>query len=359
MGVRINGVWHEELADPGTGGSDEGGGRNFDSPQQYNQASAQLSANNAWGENLNTWAGTGGQTSNQAALGALGGAAGGSAQQLGGAIDKLLQAIADGNKAAFDQAVKEFDLTFGLDKDKFAEAIRQYNQSYLITEAGLTGTYQGQATQQAIAQREAIAQAQAGLTGVYQGQQTQAAQQQAFAQQQALAQMYGQSYGGFGQVPTGQQTLAAQQQQYAQQMGVVNAAAALQANPFRQAQVLGQAQRILGGQGVAGFQAPNVVGGVGTAGGNTQGGLGYLQQMIDDIRNPAANTTSMSQFLAQTPTPNKVNSVDFLRSAPSTQNLVLQAMQEKYGLDPKDALQQIQQTLPQFQAPTVVGTVKR
>ena len=45
--------------------------------------------------------------------------------------------------------------------------------------------------------------------------------------------------------------------------------------------------------------------------------------------------------------------------APSTQNIVLQAMQEKYGLDPQDSLNQIKQTLPQFTAPTVVGTVRR
>jgi hypothetical protein len=166
-------------------------------------------------------------------------------------------------------------------------------------------------------------------------------------------------YGGNAAPGAGQETLAAQQQRYAQQMGMINSAAALQANPFRQQQAIGQMGRLLGGQGVAGFQAPNTVAGVGVAGGNTQGGLGYLQQMVDDIRDPTANTASMNQILQGIPTPNKVNSVEFLRAAPSTQNLVLQGIQEKYGLDPADALSQIKNTLPGFQTPTTMSTIKR
>jgi len=33
-------------------------------------------------------------------------------------------------------------------------------------------------------------------------------------------------------------------------------------------------------------------------------------------------------------------------------------MQEKYGLDPSDSLQQIKNTLPSFQAPSTFGTIK-
>ena len=334
MGVRINGVWHEELADPETGGSDSGNGRNFSSNAEYNAVSTQMTAQNKWGENLNTWAG--GTQSNQSALqSALGaaGAGGAGAQQVAAAIDKMLQAIADGNKQAFDETVREWNLVFGLDQDKFRDDVRRFNENLQIAQAGLTGTYQGQQTQQA--------------------------QQQAFNQRQALAQMYGQDYASFGLVPQGMPTLAAQEQGFRQGYDVMSLASQLQANPFRQQQVLGQAGRLLGGQGVAGFSAPNIVQGVGTAGGNTQGGLGYLQQMINDIRDPSANTASMNSIINATPTPNKLNSVEFLRSAPSTQNLVLQAMQEKYGLDPKDALAQIQNTLPQFTAPSAVGTVRR
>ncbi len=158
---------------------------------------------------------------------------------------------------------------------------------------------------------------------------------------------------------TPQTTLAGQQQAYAQQMGAINAAATLQANPFRQAQVIGQAGRVLAGMPTAGFQAPNRVTGVGLAGGNTQGGMGYLQQLIDDIKSPEANQQTAESWLNATPTPNKIDSASFLRSTPTTQNLILQSMQEKYGLDPTDSLTQIKNTLPQFNAPNTVGQVRR
>jgi hypothetical protein len=174
--------------------------------------------------------------------------------------------------------------------------------------------------------------------------------------QQGLPPLTAYGYAG----PQGAQpTMAREQQTYAQQMGMIKQAADLQANPFRQQQAIGQMSNLLGGQGVAGFSAPNTVAGVGTAGGNTQGGMGYLSQMIQDIRDPTANQASMSDVLNAIPTPNKINSNEFLRAAPSTQSMVLQGMQEKYGLDPKDALAQIQNTLPQFKAPTTMGAVKR
>lgn len=272
-----------------------------------------------------------------------------SASQLGAGINSLLGAIASGNKQAFDEAVRQFNQTFGLDQQKFAESVRQYNEGLAVTQAGLTGTYQGQQTQQAIQQAANIQ-----------------------AQRQATAQAWANIYGYTPQLDangnpiivgaaSGQpaSTLAAQQQAYAQQLGAINAAAALQANPFRQQQVLGQLGRVLGGQGVAGFAAPNTVQGVGTAGGtgpNT--GMAYMQQMIDDIRNPGANQASVNSVLEGIPTPNKINSADFLRSAPSTQNMILQGMQEKYGLDPADSLNQIKNTLPAFSAPTTFGTIK-
>lgn len=157
-----------------------------------------------------------------------------------------------------------------------------------------------------------------------------------------------------------QMTMQREQQTYAQQMGAINAAAAMQANPFRQQQVIGQLGGVLGINGpVSGFAAPNTVAGVGTAGGNTRGGMGYLQQMIDDIRDPVANQTHVNDILNATPTPNKLDSNSFFRSAPGTQNMVLQAMQEKYGIDPNDALTQIKNTLPQFAAPSTYGKVAR
>jgi hypothetical protein len=368
-----------------------------------------------------------------------------SGQQLAAGINSLLGAIASGNKQAFDEAVRQFNVTSGLDQTKFDESVRQFNQNLGISQAGLTGQYNGQQTQQAQLQAYNEAVGTAGLTGYYQapgaaggagGAPTQAQYIAARSQQlqgmgwaagaaaqtalsewnQGLAQsgnvaggmpaslipasagaapgglgtptlaaqaqwanLYGQNaaptpgeqtlaaqlqyanlYGGAGAAPTaGQTTLAAQQQAYAQQMGAVNAAAAMQANPFRQAQVIGQAGRILQGMPTAGFSAPNTVAGVGTAGGNTQGGMGYLSQLISDIQDPTANQTTAQSWLDATPTPNKIDSGSFLRATPTTQNLILQSMQEKFGLDPTDSLKQIQNTLPQFSAPNTTGQVRR
>jgi hypothetical protein len=219
----------------------------------------------------------------------------------------------------------------------------------------------------------AIAQASGGQLpgGAGTPQETLAAQQQYFAQANALASQFGQYYapGAPGQAgvagvnapQAGQQTQSMQEQIYRQQLDAINAAAALQANPFRQQQVIGQLGNVLTGRGVAGFSAPNTVAGVGTAGGtgpNT--GMAYMQQMIDDIRGGTNSTNSQNVqgVLDAIPTPNKINSPDFLRSAPSTQNMILTGMQEKYGLDPKDSLQQIKNTLPAFAAPTTFGTIK-
>jgi len=376
MGVMVGGVWHEELADPG-GGS-------YESGEDYNQASS----GTQWGEGLNTSyggdSGGGGpvQNTHPAAVGynewgdpifntpngpktgtqitqelaAVGWdgqgepvavynrtAGGGSppattltattktptvvpkgtgAEQYGGAIDRLYEAIISGNAARIAEEIRQFNATFGLDTRKFEEDTRQFNQTFGITQAGLTGTYQGAPTLPALTS-------------------------------------YATQFGQWGVPTAGQSTLAAQNQAYTQQIGAINAAAALQANPFRQQQVIGQLGNVLAGQGVAGFSAPNTVAGVGTAGGNNRGGMGYLQQLIDDIRDPSANTASMNSVLDATPTPTKLNSVEFLRSAPSTQSMVLQAMQEKYGLDPGDAVKQIQNTLPQFTAPTTMGGLRR
>ena len=198
-------------------------------------------------------------------------------------------------------------------------------------------------------------------------QETLAAQNQYFTQANDLATQYGQYYApsapgqtgvaGTNMPQAGQTTLAGQQQAYSQQMGVINAAAALQANPFRQAQVIGQAGRVLQGLPTAGFSAPNTVTGVGTAGGNTQGGMGYMSQLIQDIQDPTANQTTAQSWLDNTPTPNKLDSTSFMASSPTTQNLILQSMQEKYGLDPTDSMAQIKNTLPQFNAPNTLGQV--
>jgi|SRR5262245_2732683 len=258
--------------------------------------------------------------------------------QLASGINSLLGAIASGNKEAFNEAVRQFNVTFGLDQQKFAEATRQFNENFGISQAGVTGTYQGAPTLQAQLQAANIA-----------------------AQRAQTAQNWANIYGYTPQfdvngnpVTVPGQTLQAQQQAYAQQMGAIQAAAAAQTNPFRQAEITGQLGRLLQGSGVAGFQAP---------GGTSQtdfSGMGNLQRMIDDIRGGpgAINSQTVQQSLNMIPTPNKVNSQDFFRSDPNTQNLLLSGMQQKYGLDPSTSLQQIRNTLPSFTAPSTFGSVR-
>jgi len=231
-----------------------------------------------------------------------------------------------------------------------------------------------------------------------------------------------QSYADRGLPPPGgaatpQMTTAYQEQLYRQQLDAINAAAQLQANPFRQAEVMGQLGGVLSGRGVAGFQAPGMTsqtdfsgmgnmqqmlndiraGGVQTGGGLTangpamqiqgqgqgqtgyglgmgyfgtqqpayqlpggQGGGGMLQQTIDDIRGgtAGANSYGPQNVLNAIPTPNKLNSNEFFRSSPGTQQMILSGMQQKYGLAPTEALSQIKSTLPQFVSPTTFGSIK-
>jgi len=241
-----------------------------------------------------------------------------SADQAGQQLTTLLNAIASGNAQAFDEAVRQFNVSFGLDQAKFSEAIRQFNENLGIAKSGVTGTYEGQPTFPALTS-------------------------------------YANQFGTWGVPQQGQQTLAANQQAYAQQLGAIQAASQLQANPFRQAEVIGQLGPLLAGRGVAGFQAP------GQATGQTDfSGLGNMQRLIDDIRGGpgSVNSQSVQGILDAIPTPNKVNSTEFLRSSPLTQNLLLSGMNQKYGIDPQDALNQIKNTLPAFTAPSTFGQVR-
>src|SRR5215510_13390401 len=111
MGMRLaNGNWSDALADTPENQAKYGVGSGYQGGYGYNGP---------------TGAATTVNSGNNASL-----------QQLGQQINSLLGAIASGNKEAFNEAVRQFDLSFGLDKDKFSEAVRQFNQNYLISEAG-------------------------------------------------------------------------------------------------------------------------------------------------------------------------------------------------------------------------------
>jgi hypothetical protein len=112
--------------------------------------------------------------------------------QMAKASQDYANAIASGNKAAADEAIREFNL------------------GHDLSVAAVTGTFQGNATQAAQQQAANIAATQAGLTGTYNGSPTLAAEKQAsdLANQQWTQQ---QSEAAAKQ--------AAQQQAYAQAIG--------------------------------------------------------------------------------------------------------------------------------------------
>jgi hypothetical protein len=86
---------------------------------------------------------------------------------LGTIANAMTSALASGNKAAFDEAVREYNVSFGLDQQKYQAQVDQYNQSLGVSVAGLTGTYQGQQTLAGQQQGLTNAATVAGLTGVY------------------------------------------------------------------------------------------------------------------------------------------------------------------------------------------------
>ena len=180
------------------------------------------------------------------------------ADDTGAGLSALLGALQNGDTRAFNEMVREFDLKFGLDKDKFANDVRQFNQGFGITQAGVTGYYNPSAPAQGTFVRSSNLPGRIGQVGqggainwfaTPQAYQAACGNKDFSGIQTVEANQLTPQQFGFIQAPTMQM----QQQQYAQQMGMISQAAALQANPFRQQAAIGQMSNLLGGQGVAGF----------------------------------------------------------------------------------------------------------
>jgi hypothetical protein len=119
-----------------------------------------------------------------------GGSTSSAASNLGKIQQDLLNAIASGNKAAADEAIREFNLNFGLNQDKFNESVRQYNLDHGLavdkqafdqaaTAAGITGYWNAPgSTAKVPTQEQAVQQRAAELVshGYDQTQATQTAQ---------------------------------------------------------------------------------------------------------------------------------------------------------------------------------------
>src|SRR5215831_20983350 len=77
------------------------------------------------------------------------------------AIQQAVAALNSSDLKAFNEQVREWDKIFQFNTDQFNEGVRQYNQNFGVTQAGVTGSYQGDPTLQALNQ-------QANFTGYYQ-----------------------------------------------------------------------------------------------------------------------------------------------------------------------------------------------
>lgn len=229
----------------------------------------------------------------------------------GDSISALLNALASGNKQAFDEQVKEFNQTFGLDQRKFQESIRQYNQDYGLKQqqqtfdqgiqtAGVTGTYNGSPTLQRQIEE-------GNLTGTYGGAPTVAEQQ-------------------IG-------------------LDALKTAASLQGDPFAE-------QAYLHGLNGGGYSnAINAVAGrydlptfsmpTGTAPTNTMS-LGNIAGQVAN----AQNNDDYTAALAALPSINQVNAREFNQLDPTSQTFILSGLQAKTGLDQGTIKQQINATLP-------------
>src|SRR5262245_6191812 len=101
MGMRLaNGNWSDALADTPENQAAYGAGSGYQGSAGYGSTQYGVSS--------------GGGGGGGGAAPTVSGGGGGSASQLGQGINSLLGAIASGNKAAFDEAVRQFNTTFGL-----------------------------------------------------------------------------------------------------------------------------------------------------------------------------------------------------------------------------------------------------
>jgi hypothetical protein len=324
MGVRINGVWHEELADPGTGGSDTGNGRNYSSASDY----AAVSGGGGGGGSAPAPVAFNPQAST-AAMNAAGyadtpeGRASYAARTAGAAatpagqqkyVDPTIQKqILDGAQQAAYQAYLNAKLNLDSEDLAFRKATQAFANA--VSAAQLTGTYDGAPTLAAQQQEFQHGIEAAGLTGVYNGAPTLAAQNQ--QQQTSLGylkligdlrgpQNYGQYLRVLGSTPDGLRSLVA--------------SAAGQYTPAGGATT-----------GVA-PQAASLGGLAGDAASGAAGGATYADYMNTAQGLPAPNQISPAAWNTYT----------------TSQKQGLLGMYESMGWNPTDVQDLYQQSLPKY-----------
>lgn len=310
MGVRINGVWHEELANPETGGTDNGNGNNFTSPAAYSQAVSSVKGGMG---NVNTSVGGGGGGSPAVDTSALTGAS--ATGGTGGGLQQLLNALAAGNVAAANEAIRQFNVTSGLDAQKFAQDVSKYSQDHAMAMTKQSADIAAQA---------------AGISGMFNGAPTEAARQFNVSAQQA-----------------------AQQEQDKTGLGMLTLASSLHADPFRQVQTMyggsqvdgvnRAVQGLTGQYGLPGaFTAPGAAGNTATLGGLSQ-----------SYANAPAQYAQNQSFLANNlQNPNQIIAREYNNAPQNVKDFTTSGLSANTGLDQASLDKQIQKNLPQFNAPS-------
>lgn len=271
---------------------------------------------------------------------------------LGDALQKLLEAIASGNAQAIQEQIRQFDLNYGLDVRKLDEAVRQYNQGFTITEAGLTGTYQGQPTLAAQQQQANIS----GQYTDYNGFAQRDPQAKALAAinpslldpryQQELLKTRG--YVFYAGENASSPTLAAQTAQSQTALGYLNLIGNL-----RGPADYGQYLRVLGStpgglrdlvSGAMGQYTPAT--GATTGAAPTPAALGSVQSDVTG----AGGATNFADYTAAAqnlPRPNQISPAAWNAYTDSQKQLLL-GMYESTGYRPQDVLDLYKQSLPKY-----------
>lgn len=357
MGVRINGVWHEELADPGTGGSDSGNGRSYDSAQKYDAAASGVK----FSSNINHSTGTSPTGTNTTAAPEKPGASAMDAQ-----INQLIQALNTTNEEDFQEKIRQYNLDHDLAVKEFEQKTLEFgktlgfNYDQLAADMGFKYANLGETAREAdqtagIQAIQAIGQLNADP----------------FKQQEI---MYGLGRGGYsgvidsiaGRAPVQAQT------------GALNGSAAATAAPSYYAnKIAGYASgqpAPQAAQAPAGYADPNAgkyptTGNPQVAqyldpshmaqfyahamtGGNAQQVMGAASDVATGAARSDPAMAAYYQAIDALPNPNQVVARSFVAADPGTQRFVLSGLKAKTGLDTDVIEHQIKAGLPQFKAPS-------
>lgn len=253
------------------------------------------------------------------------------AAALGKIQQNILSAIASGNKAAADEAIRQFNATFGLDQQKFTESVRQYNQTFGLDQQKLTADIAAQA---------------AGLSGWFNGQPTEAARQfNVTAMQNAVDEQH----------RTGLSALTLASTNQADPFRRLATQYSLAQNPDYMAGMQAVINGVQGQNGIAQQQAPGLSSAQSASLGGLQDSVGSTVAGTpgDTMSGGQGGTFAQGQAtLAGLPANNQTIARNFNLLGPSAQAAYLSAQSAKTGMLPEDLKAQINSTLPKFTAPS-------